>query len=144
MSLVKFTRRPWGNLVSSDFLDNDDFFNTSLWTKKLDEPALNIKETDDAYQVELAAPGFSKKDFEVNIDQGCLNISAKNSNTKEEQEDNYTRKEFSYSSFQKSLPLPEDVKVEKIKATFKDGILRFNLEKKEEAKQHRPKVIEVS
>ncbi len=146
MSLVKFRnrRRPWGNLITSDFFDNDEFFNDRLWNKKLDEPALNIKETDDAYEVELAAPGFSKKDFDVNIDEGCLNISAEKSTSKEEEEDNYTRKEFSYNSFEKSLRLPEGMKEEEVKATYKDGILSFNLLKKEEAKKHGPKVIEVS
>ena len=146
MSLVKFRnrRRPWGNLITSDFFDNDEFFNDRLWNKKLDEPALNIKETDDAYEVELAAPGFSKKDFDVNIDEGCLNISAEKSTSKEEEEDNYTRKEFSYNSFEKSLRLPEGMKEEEVKATYKDGILSFNLLKKVEAKKHDPKVIEVS
>ncbi len=146
MSLVRFRnrRRPWGNLITSDFFDNDEFFNDRLWSKKLDEPALNIKEIDDAYEVELAAPGFSKKDFDVNIDEGCLNISAEKSTSKEEEKDNYTRKEFSYNSFEKSLRLPEGVKEEEVKATYKDGILSFNLLKKEEAKKHDPKVIEVS
>ena len=146
MSLVRFRnrRRPWGNLITSDFFDNDEFYNDRLWNKKLDEPALNIKETDDTYEVELAAPGFSKKDFDVNIDEGCLNISAEKSTSKEEEEDNYTRKEFSYNSFEKSLRLPEGGKEEEVKATYKNGILRFNLLKKEEAKKHDPKVIEVS
>ena len=110
MSLVKFKRRPWGNLVTSDFFDNDDFFDNRLWNKKLDEPALNIKETKDAFEVELAAPGFSKKDFEVTVDDGCLNISAESSNSKEEKDDNYTRQEFSYNSFEKRLQLPDSVK----------------------------------
>ena len=107
MSLVKFrNRRPWGNLVTSNFFNNDDFFNNQLfnnelWNSQLNEPALNIKETDEAFKVELAAPGFSKKDFEVSINHGCLNISAQNSNSEEEKEDSYTRKEFSYNSFEK-------------------------------------------
>lgn len=146
MSQVRFRkrRRPWGNLITSDFFDSDEFFNDPLWNRRLDEPALNIKETDDAFKVELAAPGFSKKDFDVNIDEGCLNISAEKSTSKEEEEGNYTRKEFSYNSFEKALRLPEGVKEEEVKATYKDGILSFNLLKKEEAKKHDPKVIEVS
>nr|WP_321230231.1 Hsp20/alpha crystallin family protein [uncultured Psychroserpens sp.] len=150
MSLVKFrNRRPWGNLVTSNFFDNDDFFNNQLfnnelWNNQLNEPALNIKETDEAFEVELAAPGFSKKDFEVTIDEGCLNISAENSHSEEEKKSNYTRQEFSYNSFEKRLQLPDSVKEENVKAHYKDGILSFNLIKKEEAKLHKPKKIEIS
>ncbi|KGL64284.1 Hsp20/alpha crystallin family protein [Polaribacter sp. Hel1_85] len=143
MSLVKFKSRPWGNLITSDFFDKDDFFGNNVWNKKLDEPALNIKETDEAFEVELAAPGFAKKDFEVTIDDGCLNISAESSNSKEEKEENYTRKEFSYNSFEKKLHLPDSVKEEDVKAKYKDGVLSFNLVKKEESKNHKPKKIEV-
>jgi HSP20 family protein len=154
MTLVKFKRRPWGNLLASDIFDNDDFFENRLWNKNLfnsdfwngrsQEPALNIKETDKAFEVELAAPGFSKKDFEVTIDDGALNISAEKSDSKEEKDENYTRKEFSYNSFQKRLQLPDSVKDDNVKAKYKDGILKFDLLKKEEAKTHKPKVIEVA
>lgn len=155
MSLVKFRRRgPLGNLIASDFFDADDFFGNRLWNRELlDEefwngklrgPALNIKETDKTFEVELAAPGFSKKDFEVTISDGCLNISAEKSDSKEEKDENYTRKEFSYNSFEKSLQLPDSVKDEDVKAKYKDGILSFNLVKKEEAKIEKPKKIEIA
>jgi len=146
MSLVKFKhrRRPWGNLLTSDFFDSDDFFNNGFLSKDLNEPALNVKETDKNFEVELAAPGFSKKDFEVTIDDGCLNISAESSNSKEEKEDNYTRQEFSYNSFEKRLQLPDSVKEEDVKATYKDGVLSFNLIKKEEAKLKKPRTVEIS
>lgn len=144
MSLVKFKSRPWGNLVTSDFFDNDDFFDNRLWNKKLNEPALNIKETKDAFEVELAAPGFAKKDFNVTVDNGCLNISAESSNSNEEKNDNYTRKEFSYNSFEKRLQLPDSVKEEDVKAKYKDGVLSFNLAKKVESKNHKPKKIDIS
>jgi len=146
MSLVKFKhrRRPFRNLIASDFFNTDDLLNDNFFNRKLEEPALNIKETNDDFQVELAAPGYSKKDFEVNIDNGYLNISAKKSSSIEEEEDNYTCKEFSYDSFERSLLLPDSIEDEKIKASYKDGILKFNLSKKEEAKKHAPKVIEVS
>jgi len=144
MSLVKFKRSPLENLITSDFFDNNDFFDNRLWNKKLDEPALNIKETKDAFEVELAAPGFAKKDFNVTVDNGCLNISAESSNSKEEKEDNYTRKEFSYNSFEKKLQLPDSVKEEDVKAKYKDGVLSFNLVKKEEAKNHKPKKVEIA
>lgn len=154
MSLVKFRRRPFGNLVTQDFYDMDDFFDNRRWVTNLmperfwngkrSEPALNIKETDDNFEIELAAPGFGKKDFNVTIDEGCLNISAEKSTSEEKKEDNYTRREFSYNSFERSLQLPESVKEEEIKAKYNDGILSFKLAKKEEAKKRPPKVIEIA
>ncbi|SRX75761.1 Hsp20/alpha crystallin family protein [Aequorivita antarctica] len=144
MSLVKFNRKPWGNLVTSDFFDDDNFFDKRLWNKKQYEPALNIKETNDTFEVELAAPGFTKKDFDVTIDNGCLNISAESSKSKEDKDDNYTRKEFSYNSFNKKLQLPGSVKDEDIKAHYKDGVLSFNLIKKAEAKQKKPRKVAIS
>lgn len=154
MSLVKFRRRPFGRLMSNDFFDMDDFFDnrgwvrdmlpSTFWNGKTGEPALNIKETDDNFEIELAAPGFAKKDFEVTIEDNCLNISAEKSTSEEEKEDDYTRREFSYNSFERALQLPESVKQEEIKASYKDGILSFNLAKKEEAKKLPPKKVEIS
>lgn len=146
MSLVKFRKSPLENLFTPDFLDfnTNNLFNDKLWLKKLNEPALNIKETKDKFEIELAAPGYNKKDFEVTIDDGCLNIIAKKEETKEEKDENYTRKEFSASSFERSLQLPDSIADEKIKAKYDNGILKFSLAKKEEAKKQKPKVIEIS
>ncbi|WP_298369375.1 Hsp20/alpha crystallin family protein [uncultured Lutibacter sp.] len=146
MSLVKFRKSPLENLFTPDFLDFNvnNLLNDRFWLKKMNEPALNIKETKDHFEIELAAPGYNKKDFEVTIDDGCLNISAKKEETKEEKDENYTRKEFSASSFERSLQLPDSIADEKIKAKYDNGILKFSLAKKEEAKKQKPKVIEIS
>jgi HSP20 family protein len=154
MSLVKFRRRPFGGLMTNDFFDMDDFFDnrgwvrdmlpSRFWNGKTVEPALNIKESEDKFEIELAAPGFSKKDFNVTIDDGCLNISAEKSMEEEEKEENYTRREFSYNSFERSLQLPESIKEEEIKAHYHDGILSFDLVKKEEAKKKPPKVVKIA
>lgn len=153
MSLVKFRSRPFGGLMTNDFFDMDDFFDnrgwvrdmlpSRFWNGKTVEPALNIKESEDKFEIELAAPGFSKKDFNVTIDEGCLNISGEKSMEEEEKEENYTRREFSYNSFERSLQLPENVKEEEIKAHYHDGILSFDLAKKEEAKKRPPKVVKI-
>ena len=89
MSLIKFRKSPLENLLTPDFLDfnENNLFNERLWLKKMNEPALNIKETTDKFELELAAPGYNKKDFEVTIDNGCLNILAKKEDTKEEKEE---------------------------------------------------------
>jgi HSP20 family protein len=146
MTLVKFRKRPWENLFASDLLDFDagNLLNDKLWLKKTDEPALNVKEKKGEFEIELSAPGFDKKDFEVNIADGCLNIMAKKSESKEEKDENYTRKEFSYNSFEKSLMLPENVTEEKIKAKYENGILKFSLAKKEVSKKQLAKKIEIS
>lgn len=155
MTLVKFKpRRSIRSLVPNNFFDTENFFDNrfwdypslldTFWNGKNNEPALNIKEEDDKFEIELAAPGFSKKDFEVTIDNGCLNISAEKSLSKKEKEDNYTRQEFSYNSFSRSLQLPESVKEEDIKAKYNNGILSFDLAKKKESKRLKPKKIEVA
>lgn len=155
MSLVKFKkRRPFGNLVTSDFFDMEDFFDNRFWNQGLlsdsfwngrkGEPALNIKENDINFEIELAAPGFAKKDFKITIDNGCLNVSAEKTTSEEEKEEDYTRREFSYNSFERSLQLPENIKDEEIKAKYKDGILSFKLEKNEVIKKQKPKIVEIS
>ncbi len=154
MSLVKFKRRPFGNLITQDFFDVDDFFDNrgwarnmmpdTFWNGKRSEPALNIKETDANFEIGLAAPGFAKKDFEVTIEDGCLNIKAEKHTSEEDIEDNYTRKEFSYTAFERSLRLPESIKQEAIKAKYNDGILSFNLTKKAEAKKMPPKKVQIA
>ncbi|NEW80499.1 MAG: Hsp20/alpha crystallin family protein [Gelidibacter sp.] len=139
MILVKFRKSPLGNLLTSDLLDFDvgNLFNDKLWQKKMYEPALNIKEKKDEFEIELAAPGFDKKDFEVTIADGCLNIMAKKSEKREAKDENHTRKEFSYNSFEKSLKLPENIVDEKIKAKYENGILKFSIAKKEETKNQK-------
>ncbi|MGO4822193.1 MULTISPECIES: Hsp20/alpha crystallin family protein [unclassified Flavobacterium] len=156
MSLVKFNerRRPLESLMAQNLFDLNDFFENQLWNGspliedfwnvRLSEPALNIKEEDSKFKIELAAPGFAKKDFEVNIDNGFLNISAEKTENKEDKDENYTRKEFNYNSFSRSLKLPENIKEEDIKATYQDGILNFDLIKKEESKKLKAKQIKIS
>lgn len=146
MTLVKFRKSPFESLLTNDLLDFNprNLLNDRLFLKRMDEPALNIIEKKDAFEIELAAPGFSKKDFEVTIDNGCLNVSAKKSESKEEKDEKYTRKEFSYNSFERSLELPESISDEKIKAKYDNGILKFSLAKKEEVKKQKPKMIEIS
>ncbi|MFK2819281.1 Hsp20/alpha crystallin family protein [Flavobacteriaceae sp. LMIT009] len=147
MTLTKFKNRrfPWFSSEFSNFLGEDDFFNDRFWLRKVqNEPAMNIKETETEYQVELAAPGLSKEDFEIFIDNGYLNIYAEKKTETESQEDNYTRKEFSYNSFKRSLMLPENVKEDDIKVTYDKGVLKFNLIKVEKTMEGMPtKRIEI-
>ena len=107
-------------------------------------PKVNIKEVSDAFIVEMAVPGLKKSDFEINLENNILSISAE---LKEEQENNdegYTRREFGYSSFKRTFTLPETVNDSKINASYNEGILLVQLPKKEEAKQKPARTIKIS
>ncbi len=149
MSLIKFNNRnklfpSWNNDSLKSFLSSDDFFNNDFFEEDSLMPAMNVKEHDDDFEIEFAAPGFSKKDFEVTIDDNILNVCGEKKTEVEEKEEDYTRKEFSYNSFKRSLSLPKTVSEDQnVKATYKNGILKLNLLKKEEVKEQPKKVIEV-
>ncbi|KJJ38768.1 Hsp20/alpha crystallin family protein [Aequorivita vladivostokensis] len=129
----------------------DDFFNrdlTSVFSQNFNTgislPKVNIKETADAYFVEMAVPGLKKSDFQIDLENQLLSISTEVEEKSEEKEENYTRREFGYSSFKRSFTLPETVDEEKIKANYREGILSIHLPKKEEAKQKPPRNIKIS
>lgn len=105
---------------------------------------VNIRETENAYAVELMAPGFKKEDFNIELDNDLLTISleVKKENT-EQEEGKYTRKEFSYSSFRRSFTLPETINAEEINATYQDGILKITLPKREEALPKPKRLIDI-
>ncbi|MEA5141337.1 Hsp20/alpha crystallin family protein [Arcicella rigui] len=97
-------------------------------------PAVNVKENDGAFEIEVAAPGLKKEDFKLSLHENRLSISTKKEQSSEEKTEQYTRQEFNYSSFQRTFTLPKSVDGEKIEATYSDGILHVNLPKKEEIK----------
>lgn len=108
---------------------NDDVFRKELLSTR---PAVNIKENETGYSLELAAPGFEKEDFKIDLDHDLLSISVEKENKTEEEKDGYTRREFNYSSFKRSFTLPESVDREKIQASYTNGILSVALPKKEQ------------
>jgi HSP20 family protein len=130
-----FMNRDLFNWGSQNFSDT----NTTI-------PAVNIKETPDNYEVEVAAPGMTKKDFKVELDGNALTISSERSNEREEKEDErYSRREFSYQSFQRTFNLQKGVvDVDKIQARYDNGLLHLLIPKKEEAKQKPPRLIQIS
>ena len=147
MTLIKYNNRnsllPWTNDSLTNFFNTGGFFNTIREDDNL-IPAMNVKEKDDCFDIEFAAPGFSKKDFEVTIDDDILHIRAENKKESEESEAGYVCKEFSYNSFKKSLKLPSSVNTDQnVKATYQEGILKLHLQKKEELEEATKKVIEV-
>ncbi|MEM5567008.1 Hsp20/alpha crystallin family protein [Psychroserpens sp. AS72] len=129
----------------------DDIFNRDLpsvfssnFNTGITLPKVNIKETADAFKVEMAVPGLKKSDFQLDLDNQVLSISAESKNEDEKNEDNYTRMEFGYSSFKRTFTLPESVNEDEINANYQDGILSILLPKKEEARQKPPRTIEIS
>ena len=106
---------------------------------------VNIKETDDSFLVELMAPGMNKEDFNIELDNDLLTISAEVKTEKTEgEEGKFTRKEFSFSSFKRSFTLPETVKDEEINASYENGILKITLPKIEEALPTAKRLIDIS
>ncbi|MDV7188260.1 Hsp20/alpha crystallin family protein [Lutibacter sp. TH_r2] len=107
-------------------------------------PAVNIRENDDEFIVEVAAPGMEKNDFKIDLDNNVLTISSERTTENNEVKDDYTRKEYSYQSFKRSFNLPRDiVNQEKIDATYSNGELKIMIPKMEEAKPKPKKLIEV-
>ena len=108
-------------------------------------PSVNIKENAENYEVEVAAPGMEKKDFNITLNGNLLTISSAKENKTETKDGNYTRKEFSYQSFQRSFELPKhNVDEDKIHAHYENGILNLVIPKKEEAKQKGTRLIEIA
>lgn len=144
MSIIK--RSEWPSLINgswlSDFFDNDRFFDAD-WLRKQSVPAVNVKESDNAFEIEVAAPGLSKKDFKITVENGVLTISSEVKEEKEQKEKDYTRREFSYSSFSRSFTLPENVNEDDVKANYQDGVLKLNIAKKISAQAKVLKAIEV-
>ncbi|UMB55034.1 Hsp20/alpha crystallin family protein [Lutibacter sp. A64] len=129
----------------------DDFFNrdfpsvfNSNFNTGITLPKVNIKETAEAYIVEMAVPGLKKSDFRIDLDNEVLAISTEIKDESEGKDENYTRREFGYSSFKRTFNLPESVNDEKINASYQEGILSILLPKKEEAKQKPARSIKIS
>ena len=110
---------------------NDFFDNTWMERPKATAPAINVLETPDAYQLELAAPGMTKADFDIHLDEeGDLVIKMEKKGCENEQKKgHYVRREFSYTKFQQTMLLPDDTNREAISAKVEDGVLTVNLPK---------------
>ncbi len=129
----------------------DNFFNDGFGTWNAFDhaestlPSVNIKESNEGFNLSLEAPGFEKDNFKVELDNDRLTISAEVKNEEEESNERYTRREFRARSFSRSFVLGENlVDGESISAKYENGILNVSLPKKEEAKPQPVKMIEIS
>ena len=125
----------------------DDFIKTD-WNLKVPTfsgtvPAVNIKELDSQFEIELAVPGMKKDDFEIEVEDGVLSISSTQEEEQVNEKGKFTRREFSYSSFRRSFTLPDSVDPTKIDATYKEGVLLVLLPKHKEAQPQPKKLIKI-
>jgi len=134
---------------SNSIFDNlfNELMNTSLNELSnnhlvSNRPAVNVLETDDDFQIELSAPGLSKKDFSIDIDKEVLTIEA-NKELEEKEGIKVIKREFNFNKFKRTFRLPDTIDASNISATFEAGILKLTLSKKEEAKKQAPRSVEV-
>jgi len=125
-----------GKSFGNEFMSN---FNTGITL-----PAVNVLDSDNEFVVEMAVPGLKKSDFDINIDNHVLSIGVENKRENKEESENYTRREFGYSSFKRTFAIPESVDVDKISASYNDGIMRVLLPKRDEAKKKPSRNIKIS
>jgi len=124
-SLFEDFLKPWNDILKTG----------EGWGKMITVPAVNITENKENYIVSMAVPGMKKNDFNINLEADMLTISSEKEDDKEEEGQDYKRREYSYTSFSRSFNLPEEVNKEKIEAAYEDGVLKLILPKKEEAKR---------
>ena len=126
-------------------LFDSELFNAADTTKEAIMPAVNIKENEDIFTLEVAVPGMDKKDFKIEMDEERLIISAQKENNQEEKQGTYTRKEFNYSTFSRSFHLAKNiVDADKITARYENGILYLEIAKREKIKQKPARSIDIS
>lgn len=143
MAITKFTGM-YPSLFDR-FLEGDlfDWSNKNYSTTNTTLPSVNIKEDNDGFEVEMAAPGLKKEDFKIELNGDLLTISSEKNEDDVKDEKRYTRREFSYQSFTRSFTLPNIADSGKINAKYHNGILTVEIPKKEEAKPKPPKKIAI-
>ena len=144
--LMRFQKTPVQSSLSRMM---DEFFNGGLtdWDNQnlmATQPSVNVIENEDSFDVEVAAPGLKKEDFQLTVEEDMLTISGERKEESEKSEGTFTKREFNYSRFSRSFQLPESCDSERISAAYKDGVLNLNIPKKEEAKKRPPKTIDIS
>lgn len=134
----------FANPYLNGFFGKDLFpeYNTPAFSGTV--PAVNVVENEEGFKIEVAAPGLQKGDFKLNLEKNQLTISAQKEQSEENKNEKYTRREFKYTSFQRTFTLPNTVDGERIEATYADGILSIALPKREEAKEKPARQIEIA
>ena len=141
MSIVKRNNLLFPSLMNEFF--KPDWFG-GMETLNTTVPAVNIKENEKDFELELAIPGFKKDDFNIEVDENILTISSEVTSENHTNENKYTRREFSYNAFKRAFTLPETVDDGKINANYEAGVLRLTLPKREEALPKPKRMIAIS
>ncbi len=142
MTLVRYSKpiNVFPNLINEFF--NDDFFKGGRLMENSFVPSANVKENSKAFLIELSAPGFNKKDINIEVDDIMLKIYSEIKNEVENKDESIIKREFHYNSFERSFQLPENVNAEKIKANYNDGILSIEIPKMEK-EQKKKRLIDI-
>ena len=133
--------RDMNNWLNNGF---DDMIDTS-WMPRMNvtAPAINVKENEKEYEIELAAPGTKKEDYKVSLDKDgnlCIKLEHKDDKKDENKKEHYLRREFSYSNYEQTLSLPDDVEKDKIEAKVVDGVLHLTLPRTQKAEKETKKI----
>lgn len=136
MSLIK---RTFPTFPSLSDLFGEDWITTN-WPEVSWSPAVNVIENSDNFEVEVAAPGLKKEEFDISVENGVLRISGKSEKEAEEKRKNYTRREFSSRSFSNRFTLPENVDGDSIDAKYDNGILHLKLKKKDKTESSKKQI----
>ena len=142
MALIRRNQN-WLPSVFNDLFDNNDWIER---THAITSPAINVIERENEYCVEIAAPGMTKDDFNVHLDEDgnlVVSLEKKEENNEEKQNGHYLRREFSYSQFRQVMILPDDVDRDKISAHVENGVLTVDLLKKSQETAREAKKIEI-
>jgi HSP20 family protein len=139
MRIVKYNNNNNFPSLMSEFFNED--FGLNFVNRNHFIPSVNSIENNDSFEIDLAVPGMKKDDFKIELIDKVLIISSENSNSIEN--DNMRLNEFNYSSFQRSFRIPESVELDKIKANYKNGILKIKLPKKKDSITKPNRVIEI-
>src|SRR5215467_12273266 len=143
MTIVKLNNKPNNGfgLLDNFFNDFPTLFKDDFGANFKNFAPVNIKETKEAYQLEVVAPGFEKNDFNINLEKNILTISVEKKSETENKDEKQIRKEYSYHSFKRSFTIDEKVDAEKIEAKYVNGILTLNLPRKEEVKASAKEIL---
>jgi len=136
MTVVKFNNKPANgfSLLDKFFNEMPTFFRDDFSSNMKDFIPVNVKESKDAYQLEVVAPGFEKADFKIGLDKNILTISGEKKNEVKDDGEKQIRNEYTYRSFNRSFTLDEKIDGEKIEAKYLNGVLTLNLPRKAEVK----------
>lgn len=140
MNLIR-KQNTWYPSIMDDFFNTNWNFDIPTYSNSL--PAVNIKENDKEFSLQIASPGLNKEDFQVSFEENVLSIEVVKKDDVKKNNTDFTRFEFDYNSFKRSFIIPESVETSKIEALYLNGVLNINLPKKKEAQPLPKKLIKI-